>query len=844
MKHLDSKPSFNYHLDENEKKIMEKLVPLHQAKIHVAIRADIKIDNSVYEQGAICQSEHMIILARKKLVGKTFSTLLHIHVFEITKFSTLTDYALEIETDEHVIQIYTSDCMRLARTILRDYMLSASLIPPSQRFNFHPHNPDHFPPFTPSISPSQAFQFTYNAYCSYLDCSYQHEVVRFYHKCLTTNTGIFNLNQLPVQLMETNLRLSMDLSPFFLSLKYCPYVFGVCCTDVTRPDLFKAIAPLVETNCNLHLLSLENCNVAYGTKELAAAIANNEDIKISYFDFSGNPFADAEPICGVFSNYPTNVFFLDFGNCNLSANATELLMMSIKTNKHMWNLKYLHIPGAKITDKSAQIFREHLKNLTERGIHSLRSIDFGGIQSGVHHILEGLVSYPQPVDTLRIQDSKIKTNSFLALLTLIKNTEFLKELNINSSSLKIDQVLQIIKAITENKSMKKFTLYIGGLKLNKNALEQVLEAMGKSKKIWIGLGLENNGLDVDDVQLLTKKLAKYPNLEKLELGDNFHHSQKGIGDALAKLTELESLRYFGIKGCKSNGMESEIIPILRILRTNTKIQILDIRNNYFGENGLNALAILISKNNSIKQLFYDGARPKMPYPIFDLMDSIKTNNTLLNCPLPNDDVYKSITKNKSKERARFETVIAQKQNDIYIKIMTNQVNNNITNLLQLKLVPELDAMIEELTGQLAEDLATQTLTMHSAICELVGLNLPFKAENDHDERGGQTIEVQNQSAEAYGTDSAKKQVIEQVGEDMSNLMTLQYNSLAIKRPSLGSKNGFKALTANSPLIAGEEGSNGYSNDESSSEKEEEERKQKRRMKRTAPSSFVVPDYQD
>ncbi|EAY11905.1 hypothetical protein TVAG_362860 [Trichomonas vaginalis G3] len=772
MKNIDTKPNFDAHLSESEMKMAEKLVPLHQAKIHIAIRADFSIDDVVYQQGVICLSEHMMTFRRKRMMGKAFHHALELHLFSIVKMKTLSDYFIVILTDENEIKIYTPEGIRLARTILRDYLLSSSLIPPSRRFEFKPHDGNLFPPFNPAISPSQAFQFTYNAFCSYLDCSYQHEVVRFYHKNLTRNTGIINLNQLPIQLMETNIRLSMDLSPFFNALKYCSYIFGICCTNITHPDLFEAIAPLIEINCNLHILSIENCNIASGVGELAQAIANNPDIKISYFDLSGNPFADATPLMGVFAAYPHDVFFLDFGNCNLSSSATEMLMNAIRSNEHLWKLGYFHIPYAKINDKSAQIFKDHLRSLSQNGIHSLHSIDFGGIQSGVHHILEGLVAYPQPVDTLRINDSKIKPNSFNALISLIRNSDFLSELNISGSSLKIEQIVQIIKTIQENRSMKKFTLYIGGLKINGPNLETVLNQMKKTATIWVGLGLENNGLEVADVELLNRKLPKFTNLSKLELADNFHHLQKGIGDALAKLSELESLKYLGIKGCKSNGMETEIIPILRSLRSNTKITTLDISFNYSRQEGLEAIAELIRKNNSIKQLFIDGNRPKTIDPIIDVMDAIKLNNTILNCPIPNDDIYKAIAKKKSKERARLEYVIAQHQNDDYIKLLTNQVNNNVTSFMNLKNVPELDAMIEELTGQLAEELQSLQLTMHSANCELIGLNLPFKAETDHDQNGGTVVDVDTEAADTYGTKEAKRQVIEQVSEDVSNLQML------------------------------------------------------------------------
>ena len=298
------KPTFDYHLSPQEQESIEKLVPLHHAKIHMAMRADFTVDSAKYSEGAIAISEHMLTFGKKRLLGKSFNLVTQFHLFDITHLETKSSYEFLIRTENNEYTVYTTEAMKLVRTILRDYILSASLIPTSERFSFVPHDPSLFPPFNPPISPSQAFQFTYNAYCSYYDSTYYQQVVQFYHKNITTNQGIVNMNQLPISLMETNLRNPMDLTPFFMALRYCPYIFGLCCTNVTRPDLFRAIAPVIRENSNIHIVSLENCNIDYGIDELADAIQSNKSINVQYWDFSGNPFNDACPLMAALTTYP------------------------------------------------------------------------------------------------------------------------------------------------------------------------------------------------------------------------------------------------------------------------------------------------------------------------------------------------------------------------------------------------------------------------------------------------------------------------------------------------------------------------------------------------------------
>ena len=269
---LGKLPSFDYHLDPKEQKSVEKLVPLHQAKIHIALRADINFNDKIYERGACCLSEHLLVICKRRMFGSSFSLVHIIHLVDIRSLETTDDFTFHVSTDLHTVKVYTGEAMRLSRNLLRDYILSMAMVPPSFWFRFTPHNKEHFPPFKPPISPSQAFQFTYNSYCSYFDTSYFHEAVQYYHKNLTTSQGLFDLNQLPLNVIECNLRNPMDFKPFFTTLKYSPYIFGISCSDITHPDLIQSISPLISTTKTLQIISLPNCNIETGMKELSTAI--------------------------------------------------------------------------------------------------------------------------------------------------------------------------------------------------------------------------------------------------------------------------------------------------------------------------------------------------------------------------------------------------------------------------------------------------------------------------------------------------------------------------------------------------------------------------------------------
>ena len=73
------------------------------------------------------------------------------------------------------------------------------------------------------------------------------------------------------------------------------------------------------------------------------------------------------------------------------------------------------------------------------------------------------------------------------------------------------------------------------------------------------------------------------------------------------------------------------------------------------------------------------------------------------------------------------------------------------------------------------------------------------------------VTVGNESGEIYETEEAGKQIVEQIDEDLNQFTTLQFNSLAIKRPSLNSGN-LRGLTPPDQVDNDSDSSDDESND--------------------------------
>ena len=782
MSRRGSPPNFDYHLTPKEQKSVEKMIPLHQAKIHIALRADLIIDDDVYEKGACCLSEHLLLLAKKRFFGRSFTELNVVHLLDLTSLETHDDYTFSFTAGSIKVKIYTGEAMRLARNIFRDYLLSASILPQTMRLRFETHDPRHFPPFKPSLSPSQIFQFTYNAYCSYFDSSYFHDAVKFYHKNLLTGQGIIDLNQLPLSLIEYNLRNPMDLRPFFHSLMHSPYIFAICGYDINRPDMITSISPLIANNKNLHILSLENCYATTGTTELAAAIQGNQDIAISYWDLSNNPFEDSTPLMASFLQYPSPIFYLDLNGCNLSKQSVELLFKALIHNKNLWKIQHLHIRGSHISDESAHDFQKHYKDMNERGYLHLESLDLGLVSSGIEKILETLVSYPQPLISFKIPNTKLKNSAFTSLISLIASSEKLLELDISGTNINVDQVCQVITTISRNENLTKFKLWLGNLNLSGKKLLKILSSLeSTTPKKWISLSFEENGLDNEDLEKIIEYLPHFRNLNILRIGKNFSYSNKGIGEVLVRLLDFKHLMMLSLIGTKSKGLRHEIFPFLHALKRNTSLKSLDIRSNYFKCEGLDLLSSVVKHNKFLNELKYDGCRPEKISTILSFLDNLTKSESIISCSLPRDDVYKALAKLKSKERDENAQSLSDKQENVMNMIFKNMATFNIHSFLASKKIQTLDSIIDDSSVELVQALHRTDLNSHSGISSLIGIPLPFQNINDTEDKNAIT-EINTPGSEEYESPGMNKQITETVDHDLADLQTLQFNSLCIRRP--------------------------------------------------------------
>lgn len=789
-----------YHLSKKQQCRIEALVPLHQMKIHMALRVYYKSKNEKNKRsGAVALSEHYLIIFKKNIFG-SYRIVDKIHLFDIRGISTKRDDLFSIVTTITGYKIWSPVAMKLVRNLMRNYILATLMMPPNFRFEFQAHDASHFPPFRPSVSPSQQFQFAYNAYCSYYNATYYHEVVRFFHKQITSENGIFDLNLLPLRLLEFNLGNPVDLRAVFAALMFCQYTFGVCASDMCRPDILKAVASLLVSTPKMRLVSLSNCHIKTGASHIASAIAANKRFNVAYWDLSYNEIDDLYPFVRTFAKYPTPVFYLDLNYCGMNADIVNMLLQALNTNPNFKELKYLHIAGSEITKSAAKLLRSYLKKLSEKNSLFLRSLDLGKIQSGQEIIFDAIARYSPPLESFKFVGTHFKKSSFQSLIDFIENSTFLSVLDISNTNLSIKEIGQIIDLVSRNSNLTQVSLYMNSLKLNSDRLESLLKILDKSNPYKFSLlSFEDNGMNKADFRKLLTSLKKQLNMRSLYIGRNFNHNMTGIGKYLVELLSINSIEQISLQGCQSRYIGNELLPFFEALKGNHTVRTLDVSFNKIGDKGIKELASLLRSETTLCEIQFDGSAPESIDSIIDLFDTLIENGSINCAKFPSNDVYNLLEEASLNDRMKVMDELSAKQLKFNDAIQQTQARFGLHPFLSSKNIPELDDMLDDVTLTVHKRLVTAHPHIHSGITRLLGLPLPYSKEDVPNEQinlsqiSGHAED--EQIAKAYDSPELQTDIIEEVDDDLSGLETLQFNSLCIRRP------GYTTLLVTSQFVA-------------------------------------------
>lgn len=704
---------------------IKALVPLTQANVYMTFNANITIDKKTIKEGAIALSEHLIIFAKSGW-GSKYNLLEQHHLFNIRNINVASRHQIELTfgTETRIIDSENSaDILRFSRLLIRNYITITRIWPTSLTAKFTAKNMSDFPRFSPHISLSQQFQLTYNAYCSYFDVDYYHDIPNFFHKLIKEGNSMADFSMLPLSTIDTNFEDPVSLRSVIATMMFCPFIYGYLIKDVSRPDFLKCIAPMIAVNKKIKILQLSGCSIRDGITNFVKAMIKNKELEILFYDLSNNPIEGISKLAFGLSKISNRILYLNLSNTGMRQSDALTLMKAFTSNPRLMSIRYLYIRGAPMNQHAIKEFNTFLELSAKHNRASLSHLDIGSIYSNTADFFLVLRKNPQPLKYLSVSGSAFDKPARDALIRYLETATYLEELDISRIQFTVPQVIEFLEAINKNHLIDKMKINLSGnQEIGKKFKDfsAYFKDENKADKIT-GLCVNNCGITAKVLLANEDFFEPFTKLTYLDFGSNLHKSDKLLANAIEIIAKIPTLQHLILKGNKNRYLgEKGVGAIYEQLKRNTTVIELDISDNNIGNGGIDYMADLLERNETIRVLNIDGSNPSDLVSITQLFSIVAAHHSLYQFKWPYNDVYKFIQDQGGKEKGMMLEQLSENQRRAGDQMRKNLIKSGYHSELSLLDIPEVNEILDEATLRFHEYVSAQQICQHSDISKLFG----------------------------------------------------------------------------------------------------------------------------
>jgi Ran GTPase-activating protein (RanGAP) involved in mRNA processing and transport len=276
---------------------------------------------------------------------------------------------------------------------------------------------------------------------------------------------------------------------------------------------------------------------------------------------------------------------------------------SLKGNRH---IRHLLIGGNNLGD-------DHLKSLSLclGGLKNLESLELAKnqiTQGGFSQLVDALIDHPT-LTLLSLKVNELGSESASDLSRLLTSNRTLKVLNVSANHLGDDGLEAICSGLATNSSLT--SLLIGHNGITEKGVEHLAEYFERlnDRRGLTFLEISNNLLGDPGLVRLVESLSRYPHLEHLNVSTNgiSHVGSDRLFERFRHHPRLSMLNLGYVKGETFIGMipnrigNEGVEQLVKFLRENTCLKVLNITNNQIGLAGLEWILEAYRDN---KTLFY------------------------------------------------------------------------------------------------------------------------------------------------------------------------------------------------------------------------------------------------
>ncbi|KAI6654126.1 Leucine-rich repeat-containing protein 16A-like isoform X4 [Oopsacas minuta] len=432
-----------------------------------------------------------------------------------------------------------------------------------------------------------------------------------------------------------------DLLPILAALEYNEYFIGLSLVDTKLSNEgVEVLQKVLRHNSTLTQLTLKNIGLKPESvhKLMTRSLSVNKRSSITHIDLSDNPLEDKGVIdvanaLEKLSNL-TNVILK---RCLMTSKGSFILTNSLLKNTNVRSslvelsigenplyqgnslhgfLKYLASPNSltKLDLTVCGIPLEFLCNaLAQSSLHTLEELYFACN-----------IKLPQGHRSHSISSPYYKH--------FFSSTRALRHIDMSNCKLHPDTIILILEGLRENISGVKLVLDLSSNLLTPR-IQEIANLIGQITVLF-SLRMYNVGLNEHYEEAITK-MSSNSNLKHLYLGKNFRKGKWSAGEALQLFVINSELETLSLSECK---LKEAIHFLIRSLKQNHTLKVLDITGNLMGDGGARLLAKVLHMNSTLQVLNYD-QNNLSPSGLGYICSALTSNHSLRDMSFPIQDLF-------------------------------------------------------------------------------------------------------------------------------------------------------------------------------------------------------------
>ena len=387
-------------------------------------------------------------------------------------------------------------------------------------------------------------------------------------------------------------------------MRHNTYFRSISAVGVRRKDSLYHFSNVLRYNTYISKVifsDLQEGNVA----ELGDAMMSNPQHAVQLLDLSKTHlYKGVSNLAQALQHYQHSLKMLSLSGCNIESAKMLQLVQALSANYGMSiTIERLDLSGNKFDEPASMAFESWLSKVAEYStLRELRLANTGINMVSAATYFHFLVC----IEVLDLSRNKLEPRAVQLTCSLLEKSSTLRDLNVSSCSLTAVQAAALLSATGQNKRLSNTILNMSNNEFSDSEFEALASAITACTNTHT-LDLSGNVFKERSLigVLQSVVLSACPTLDTLALDKAYKSTYPGERVASALFSVINSLR--SVKSVRiAGGFGSVVVPLLKMLRTNTNLLELDISDNRLGDKGASAIADLLRHNRTIASIKCDG----------------------------------------------------------------------------------------------------------------------------------------------------------------------------------------------------------------------------------------------